>query len=51
MEITKTVKKVLQSINGRANKYKEFGISRYEYSKFGISENTLRKIIEQLRTE
>lgn len=51
MQITDTIKTILYSIQGRANKYGKFWLSRYEYAKFGITERNLRTIIKNLDKE
>lgn len=51
MEITDTIKAILQSISGRSNKYWEFWLSKYEYEKYWLTERSLRTIIEKLRNE
>lgn len=48
MELTNTIKDIFRSISGRANKYKEFGLSRHEYEKYGVSENKMRSIINEM---
>lgn len=51
MEINETTKQILRSIHGRYQKYKEFGLSRYEYEKYGVSERIMRWIINKLQIE
>lgn len=51
MEITDTIKAILQSISWRSNKYWEFWLSKYEYEKYWLTERSLRTIIEKLRNE
>lgn len=51
MQITPEIKKLIQSISGRSNKYWEFWLSRHEYEKYWITEMKLRTIINNLVKE
>ncbi len=48
MQITPEIKKIIQSISWRSNKYWEFGLSRHEWEKFWLTEMKLRTIINTL---
>jgi len=51
MQITHEIKRIIQSISGRSNKYWEFWLSRHEYEKYGLTEMKLRTIINNLVKE
>lgn len=49
MQITETIKTIIHSIHWRANTYGQFGLSKYEFEKFWLTERTLRTIINKLQ--
>lgn len=51
MLITPEIKRIIQSISGRSNKYWEFWLSRHEYEKYWLTEMKLRTIINNLVKE
>lgn len=51
MEINATTKEILMSIHWRSQKYTKFGISKYEYEKYWLTERKLRTIINNLIIE